>query len=158
MAKRHCFINTPAGTLRIEENDFGISSVHFTENRDDDTDEKGQFLSEAAKQLLQYFAGERREFSVPLSLSGTDFQMKVWRELMKIPYGKTLCYGDIAAAIGKPAACRAVGMAIHRNPVDIIAPCHRVIGKDGSLTGYAEGLDKKRFLLELERSDGWLRG
>lgn len=109
------------------------------------------FILEAERELNEYFAGNRREFSVPVHLSGTEFQKKVWRALCDIPYGETRSYKEIAAAVGNPKASRAVGMANHRNPVMILIPCHRVIGADGGLTGYAGGLDGKTALLELER-------
>lgn len=101
-------------------------------------------------QLEQYFAGERREFSFPLDLRGTDFQLACWRALLAIPYGETRSYADIARAVGSPHAFRAVGMANNRNPVAIVVPCHRVIASDGTLCGYGGGLDVKRKLLELE--------
>lgn len=108
-------------------------------------------LEEAARQLREYFAGQRREFDLPLRLRGTAFQMQVWQVLQAIPYGEVRTYGEIARAIGKPKACRAVGMANHNNPISIIVPCHRVVGAGGSLTGYGGGLENKRFLLELEK-------
>jgi len=103
-----------------------------------------------ALQLAEYFAGQRREFDLPLDLRGTDFQKSCWRELLKVPYGETRSYADIARAMGRPAAVRAVGLANGQNPIAIIVPCHRVIGSDGSLTGYGGGLETKRKLLELE--------
>ena len=107
-------------------------------------------LLEARRQLEEYFAGLRAAFSLPLAPEGTDFQKTVWRELENIPYGETRTYGQIARALGNPKASRAVGMANHKNPVAIMIPCHRVIGADGSLTGYAGGLDIKETLLRLE--------
>jgi O-6-methylguanine DNA methyltransferase len=101
-------------------------------------------------ELEEYFRGERREFTFPLDLRGTDFQLACWRALLAIPYGKTRTYADIARAVGKPNAFRAVGMANNRNPVAIVVPCHRVIASDGTLCGYGGGLDLKRKLLELE--------
>jgi O-6-methylguanine DNA methyltransferase len=101
-------------------------------------------------ELEEYFAGKRREFSFPLDLRGTDFQLACWHALIAIPYGETRSYADIARAIGRPHACRAVGMANNRNPVAIVVPCHRVIASDGTLCGYGGGLDIKRRLLELE--------
>lgn len=148
----YCHIKTPVGYLCITEDENGISSVNFTDKAGEENCKNAKFLLEAKKQLLEYFAGERTVFDIPLSLTGTDFQLKVWDELKKIPYGKTVCYGDIAAAVNNPKACRAVGMAIHCNPVGIIVPCHRVIGKNGSLTGFAAGLDIKQKLLTLEKS------
>lgn len=108
--------------------------------------------SGVAKQLREYFNGKRREFDIPLDAAGTDFQRSVWSALRKIPYGRTVSYADIARAIGKPKSMRAVGMANGRNPISIVVPCHRVIGADGSLTGYGGGLDRKRTLLNLESS------
>jgi O-6-methylguanine DNA methyltransferase len=101
-------------------------------------------------ELEEYFAGKRREFSFPLDLRGTDFQLSCWRALLAIPYGETRTYADVARAIGRPHAFRAVGMANNRNPVAIVVPCHRVIASDGTLCGYGGGLDTKRRLLELE--------
>lgn len=110
-------------------------------------------LRKTAAQLDEYFAGIRRDFDIPLTfITGTPFQRRVWQELSAIPYGETRSYADIAAAIGNPKAVRAVGMANHHNPISIIIPCHRVIGKDGSLTGYAGGLDAKTWLLAQEKS------
>jgi len=108
-------------------------------------------FTEVAAQLEEYFAGDRKEFTVPLAPSGTPFQLAVWTQLTKIPYGSTASYGDIARALGKrPVAARAVGLANGANPISIIVPCHRVIGSDGSLTGYGGGLDRKELLLRLE--------
>jgi methylated-DNA-[protein]-cysteine S-methyltransferase len=108
-------------------------------------------FTEAAGQLKAYFAGERTEFDLPLAPRGTPFQLAVWEQLARIPYGRTVCYGDVAAALGKsPAASRTVGLANGRNPISIILPCHRVIGADGSLTGYGWGLDRKEWLLQHE--------
>lgn len=108
-------------------------------------------LKEAVRQLQQYFVGNRKQFELPLGPEGTPFQQKVWAALLTIPYGETRSYKEIAAQIGNAKACRAVGMANHRNPIGIIIPCHRVIGSSGSLTGYAGGIDKKQLLLELEQ-------
>jgi len=109
-------------------------------------------IKKAALQFGEYFKGKRKSFILPLTMNGTDFQMKVWNALKKIPYGKTVSYGELAAMIGNPKACRAVGMANNRNPIAIIVPCHRIIGHDGSLTGYGGGLKLKSLLLELEKS------
>jgi methylated-DNA-[protein]-cysteine S-methyltransferase len=110
-------------------------------------------LREAKEQLLEYFAGKRRVFDLPISLSGTDFELSCWEALRAIPYAKTQSYAGVARAIGRPRAFRAVGGANHRNPVAIIVPCHRVVGSDGSLVGFGGGLDVKKFLLDLERSN-----
>lgn len=108
-------------------------------------------LDAAAAQLDEYFAGRRRVFDLPLGLPGTPFQRRVWRTLLDIRYGETVCYADVAARTGRPGAARAIGAAVGRNPVAVIVPCHRVVGADGSLTGYAGGLPAKRALLRLER-------
>lgn len=108
-------------------------------------------FSAAAAQLRAYFAGERRQFDLPLAPAGTEFQQRVWTALRGIPYGSTWSYGQLADKIGKPSAVRAVGLANGRNPIAVVIPCHRVIGSDGSLTGYGGGLERKSFLLDLER-------
>ena len=110
-------------------------------------------LELAAADLAEYFEGSRREFTVPVRLTGTDFQQEVWAALCEIPYGATATYGDIARRVGRPRACRAVGMANHRNPVPIIVPCHRVIGSGGALTGYGGGLAVKSYLLAWEKEN-----
>jgi methylated-DNA-[protein]-cysteine S-methyltransferase len=102
------------------------------------------------RQLAEYFAGQRTAFELPLAPAGTPFQRNVWDALLAIPYGETRSYGELAAAVGKPGAARAVGRANHDNPIGVVIPCHRVIGAAGSLTGYAGGVDRKRYLLELE--------
>ena len=104
----------------------------------------------AAEQLAEYFAGTRRAFTVPLRPAGTPFQRQVWEALQTIPYGETAAYGQVARQIGRPSAARAVGMAIHHNPIAVIIPCHRVVGANGALTGYAAGLPMKRRFLEWE--------
>lgn len=110
-------------------------------------------LNLAICELEEYFHRRRQGFTVPISLVGTPFQLEVWRALSVVPYGKTVTYGDLAVAIGHPKAFRAVGMACHANPVPILLPCHRIVGKGGALTGYSAGLDVKRRLLTLESSD-----
>ncbi|HEY2902366.1 MAG TPA: methylated-DNA--[protein]-cysteine S-methyltransferase [Polyangia bacterium] len=127
------FDSDPIGALRREQ---GV--------RDD------RRLQPAARQLDEYFAGRRTRFDLALAPRGTPFQKAVWAALVAIPFGQTASYGDIAQAIGQPAAVRAIGGANHRNPLAIVVPCHRVIGADGSLTGYGGGLDRKRLLLALE--------
>jgi methylated-DNA-[protein]-cysteine S-methyltransferase len=107
-------------------------------------------LPEVRRQLAEYLAGERDEFDLPLAPRGTEFERRVWQGLGAIPYGETRSYAEVARSIGHPAACRAVGRANGRNPIAVVIPCHRVIGSDGSLTGYGGGLDLKRFLLDLE--------
>jgi methylated-DNA-[protein]-cysteine S-methyltransferase len=110
-----------------------------------------QLLREARQQLRAYFAEELKVFALPLALQGTEFQMRVWNELLNIPYGETSSYGELAARLGQPNASRAVGLANGRNPISIIVPCHRVVGSNGSLTGYGGGLPRKRWLLDHER-------
>ncbi len=112
-----------------------------------------EVLRQAVQELTEFFTGERRNFTVPLAPVGTPFQQQVWRALQNIPYGATCSYRDIACAVGRPAACRAVGMANHCNPIPIIIPCHRVVGADGRLTGYAGGLAIKSRLLQFEREN-----
>lgn len=107
-------------------------------------------LKPVTSQLAAYFSGTRREFDLPLAPAGTEFQRRVWNALLEIPYGETWSYGELAARIGSPGAARAVGLANGRNPISVIVPCHRVIGADGSLTGYGGGMDRKRILLDLE--------
>jgi methylated-DNA-[protein]-cysteine S-methyltransferase len=109
-------------------------------------------LKPALAQLRAYFAGERRDFELPLAPEGTPFQQRVWKELRRIPYGETISYGELAKRIGQPGAARAVGLANGQNPLSIVVPCHRVIGADGSLTGYGGGLPRKRWLLAHEGS------
>ncbi len=142
-----CNYKSPFGSIILQEEDGALTMVKFGRCR-----EQGEsaLLQETRRQLDEYFAGKRKEFDLPHKAEGTLFQQKVWQALQQIPYGKTVCYKDIAEAVGSPKACRAVGMANHNNPICIIVPCHRVIGANGSLVGYAEGLDVKQKLLELE--------
>lgn len=114
--------------------------------------ERGGVLARAAAQLTEYFAGERRDFDLPLAPSGSAFQIAVWRALARIPFGATTSYGELARSIGRPSASRAVGAANGRNPLSIVLPCHRVIGASGELTGYGGGLPMKRWLLDHERA------
>lgn len=143
-----CAVSTPVGRLMITERDGCVTRVDAA---DGDLPAPYTPVQRAcAAQLAAYFAGERRVFDVPLSPAGTEFQQRVWAALRLIPWGETRTYGEIAAAIGLPRASRAVGGAIHRNPVLILIPCHRVVGKDGKLTGFRAGLAMKRELLERE--------
>jgi methylated-DNA-[protein]-cysteine S-methyltransferase len=138
--------------LRLVASDCGIRAIEFTSTKpvDGHRQDANPFLREAASQLRAYFAGNLRRFQLPLDMSGTEFQKRVWRELAKIRYGETRSYAQIAAAIGTPKAVRAVGAANGANPVAIVVPCHRVIGSGGKLTGYGGGLPLKKRLLELE--------
>jgi len=141
--------------LGIAEDNGKVCCVCFgtVKKQDDYEIEETSLIKETAQQLEQYFNRERKVFNLPLKLNGTDFQVKVWNALTEIAYGETRSYKELAAMTGNPKACRAVGMANNRNPIAIIVPCHRVIGHDGSLTGYAGGLELKRQLLELEKTD-----
>jgi len=150
---------SPIGRLTLSGDGRALTSIFFERDgrlaggppagwRED-----ARALRDARAQLEEYFAGKRVVFDLPLALRGTPFQMGVWRALLRIPYGATASYGEIAAAIGRPGASRAVGGANHNNPIPIIVPCHRVIGSDGSLTGYGGGEDRKRRLLALEGAD-----
>jgi len=146
------YYNFPVGTLGIGEDGSGISHIFLPGTVDVSAAEKQEtpLLCKAAEQLMQYFAGTRTAFDLPLSPQGTVFQRRVWETLCSIPYGESISYGELAAMLGNPKAGRAVGMANHRNPIMIVIPCHRVSGKDGTLTGYAGGLEMKRALLDLE--------
>lgn len=146
------YLSSPIGTLRLEANQQGICRLAFCHTAVEYPETSvSPFLIEAKNQLDEYFSGKRKIFSLPLSLQGTNFQIQVWEALQTIPYGETWYYGQLAEAVGNPKACRAVGMANHRNPLPILIPCHRVIGKNGSLTGYGGGLDLKEKLLALEQ-------
>lgn len=145
------FIQTPIGILEITGNSSGLSSVIFKENEVViETEKIPEELKDAVFQLREYFEGNRKEFTLKLSPKGTDFQKRVWEELRKIPYGKTVNYLQIAKRLGDPKVIRAAASANGKNPISIIIPCHRVIGSDGSLTGYAGGLHRKEWLLEHE--------
>lgn len=142
---------SPVGELFIAENDAGICCVSFSPLDDVGILKKETALiKKTAKQLQEYFSGKRKQFDIPLSTHGTDFQQKVWQSLQQIPYGETRCYEQIAESVGNPKACRAVGSANNKNPISILIPCHRVIGKNGKPVGYGGGLDIKEFLLNLE--------
>ncbi len=149
-------IDSPVGELLASADAAGrITGLHFLDGhrlpaRDSSWVRDEQALASLRRQLEEYFAGERREFELDLAPSGTPFQLSVWRELRAIPYGETASYGEIAAAVGQPGAARAVGGANNRNPIAIIVPCHRVIGANGTLTGYGGGLPRKQRLLALE--------
>jgi methylated-DNA-[protein]-cysteine S-methyltransferase len=140
-------------TLRLVAGNVGLRAIVFGEAESEDTedDDAHPVLRAAIDQLSAYFAGSLREFSLPLEMAGTDFQMRVWRMLCKIPYGETRSYRDLAIALGKPTAVRAVGAANGANPLPIVVPCHRVIGANGSLVGYGGGLALKKRLLALEQ-------
>lgn len=134
----------------IAADDEAIVALDFSEEELSSSFET-ELLRQAASQLDEYYRGERKTFSLPLKVTGTVFQERVWQALLTIPYGQTRSYGEIAAQVGNPKASRAVGMANNRNPISIIIPCHRVIGSDGKLVGYGGGMHRKVWLLDLEK-------
>ena len=134
-----------------------IRGIYFGTKTLEGEKKNTELIREAALQLSQYFDGRRKKFDLKLSYHGTEFQIKVWKALEKIPYGETCTYKDIAESVGIPKGCRAVGMANNRNPIVIVVPCHRVIGMNGSLTGYAGGLEMKEYLLDLEKRNQKLK-
>lgn len=158
MARTHKTIDSPLGELTLTATDGVLSGLYFPGHwympapeafgarRDDG-------FEPAERQLAEYFAGERTEFDLPSTLAGDEFQRRVWTLIDQIPYGRTTTYGEMARELGDPTIAREVGAAVGRNPLSVIVPCHRIVGKDGSLTGYAGGLDRKRFLLDLEGAD-----
>lgn len=148
---------TPLGPMWAVADTAGLAALHFDGDdaglpfrREAREDEGHPVLRQTAEQVMAYFRGERRNFTVPLAPAGTPFQHRVWRQLGTLSFGATATYRDIAAAIGRPTAIRAAGAANGANPVSIIVPCHRVIGSDGALTGYGGGLPRKRALLDFE--------
>lgn len=149
------YLNTQLGWVKItgnaKPNNEAITHIDFVATQDQPSNET-PVLAKAKQQLEEYFAGKRTEFDLPLAPKGTEFQQQVWQELRTIPFGKTTSYQYIAKAVGKPKGSQAVGGANGKNPIAIVIPCHRVIGKNGNLTGYAGGLDKKSWLLALEQN------
>ena len=154
--KHHTVIDSPYGPLTLVANDGILCGLYMTEQRHRPPEESfglrdETLFAEAEDQLEAYFAGDLKEFTLELHLHGTPFQRTVWDQLREIPYGETRSYGELAAVLGNPSASRAVGLANGKNPIGIIVPCHRVVGANGSLTGYGGGLDRKRRLLDFER-------
>jgi methylated-DNA-[protein]-cysteine S-methyltransferase len=151
-----CYFQSPIGRLLLTSDGTALTGLSMEPSRKAQStdgwseDPTVAPLSAALRQLGEYFAGTRREFDLPLRMRGTEFQQRVWRELTEIPYGQTWSYGELAKRIDNPSASRAVGLANGRNPISILVPCHRVIGADGSLTGYGGGLERKRWLLAHE--------
>jgi methylated-DNA-[protein]-cysteine S-methyltransferase len=150
-------IDSPVGKLKLVASDMGLVAILWENNKPNRVrlgelteDRKHSILVETERQLGEYFAGKRKNFSVALDMRGTPFQKNVWEALLAIPFGETRSYGQLAKLLGNPAAMRAVGAANGRNPISIIVPCHRVIGSSGKLTGFAGGLDTKASLLNLE--------
>jgi methylated-DNA-[protein]-cysteine S-methyltransferase len=151
----YSYMDSPVGKLFLAGDQEGIRFINFPKEKkpvvpDSDWVEMPAFFTSAVAELEEYFAGSRRHFSVDIQPRGTDFQLSVWRALQKVPYGKTVSYGELAKRVGNPNASRAVGAANGANPIPIIIPCHRVIGAGGNLTGFGGGLAVKQFLLELE--------
>ncbi len=150
------WMESPVGELLVAADENAVTMIGFREGRHpgmiaEGWRQGGPVVAEARRQLSEYFQGRRRRFDLPLAPSGTPFQLRAWRALQEIPYGATRSYGEQARAMGQPRAVRAVGAANGRNPIAIVVPCHRVIGGDGTLTGYGGGLDIKQYLIELER-------
>jgi methylated-DNA-[protein]-cysteine S-methyltransferase len=155
MDRVHTVIASPLGGLTVVAEDGGLSGLYFEgHRRGPGADELGAYresgFEDVRCQLDEYFAGERTRFELPLAPRGNDFQQRVWRLLREIPFGETRSYGDLARRLGDVSLAQAVGSANGRNPLSVIVPCHRVVGAGGDLTGYAGGLDRKRFLLDLE--------
>lgn len=152
--RTHTVTESPIGELTLVAEDDALVGLYMEVHRRPPQAPLGERtdrgFERAIEQLREYFAGERTAFDLPLRPAGSGFELSVWEQLTKIPYGETRSYGELARALGDPGAAQAVGAANGRNPIAIVVPCHRVIGADGSLVGYAGGLDRKRFLLDLE--------
>jgi methylated-DNA-[protein]-cysteine S-methyltransferase len=153
--KQAYFYETQIGRIGIAEENGFVTNVFFggTVRPKEFEEHETAGIKRAATQIKEYLQGKRREFDLPVLPEGTEFEKMVWNELLKIPYGETRTYRELAKRIGKPNACRAVGRANGRNPISILIPCHRVIGADGTLTGYAGGLEMKKILLQIENSE-----
>jgi methylated-DNA-[protein]-cysteine S-methyltransferase len=157
----YSILKTPMGDLLLVANETELIGLYFdgcdhvpTARSTWTLDPQHPILRQAGKQLREFFEGKRTSFSLPFRFAGTDFQERVWREIARIPYGKTISYSELARRAGKPQAIRPAGMNTGRNPLSIVIPCHRVVGKDGGITGYAGGLEWKRHLLNLEKHGG----
>jgi methylated-DNA-[protein]-cysteine S-methyltransferase len=153
----YTWIESPIGRLLLVADDDGLREIAFAEGRTAPVVHPswtcgGAFLREPVHQFHAFFAGELRDFDLPLNPQGTAFQQRVWKLLREIPFGETISYGELARRTGNPAASRAVGLANGSNPISIVVPCHRVIGSNGKLTGYGGGLENKRWLIDFERS------
>ena len=160
---RFVIMPSPVGDLTLAASERGLAAVYFDRHahgpttteravwtRDDGRNPESGILTQAREQLTAYFAGERTVFDLPLAAAGTPFQQRVWAELRRIPFGGRSSYGELARRLGQPGAPRAVGAANGRNPISIVVPCHRVVGTNGSLTGFGGGIERKRWLLEHE--------
>jgi len=157
-ASCYTIVPSPVDNLTLVADDTALTGLHFAGHGQPSAAGRGwtrndrhPVLREAAKQLREYFAGKRAEFTIPLRLAGTPFQEKVWRQIALIPHGETISYGELAKRAGSPRAIRAAGTSTGRNPVAVIIPCHRVMGKNGDLCGFGGGLDRKRRLLAIEK-------
>ena len=148
----NCLYNSPIGVLKISEDNGKIIGLYPNQKEKGGQEQHSELLKEACRQLDEYFQGKRKQFDLPINYKGTPFQEKVWRELQNIPYGETRSYEDIAIKIGSPKAVRAVGQANNRNPILLLIPCHRVIQKNGDISGFACGIKTKKYLLDLEKS------
>ena len=146
------YLDSKFGTLEVCADQDGVTSIHFVQDKSK-TSKRCFFTQQAVEQLVEYFAGKRTQFDLRLNAQGTAFQHQVWKALSTIQYGKTCSYADIAKSINNPKAVRAVGAANGRNPLTIVVPCHRVIGKNGKLTGYAGGIERKQWLLDHEQQE-----
>lgn len=154
MENCYAIYKTDIGYIKIDYNQNAIIGLKIIIDTDVNNEGiKTELTTKTFTQVNEYLNGERKQFNIPIAPQGTEFQKKVWQALCNIPYGKTVSYKEIAEKIGNDKACRAVGMANNKNPIMIIIPCHRVIGKNGKLTGYAGGLDLKSFLLDLEKKN-----
>jgi methylated-DNA-[protein]-cysteine S-methyltransferase len=156
MNRTHTVIDSPIGDLTLVGDDDGLVALYMVQQRHRPGPETfgepdATAFDAVREQLGEYFEGTRTDFDLPLSLHGTPFQLTVWHELLKIPYGETISYGELAARLGNPSASRAVGLANGKNPVSIVVPCHRVVGSKGDLTGYGGGIERKQHLLGFER-------
>ena len=161
MSRSHTIVDSPIGSLTLVAVDGMLAGLYMEQHRY--APDRSTFgprdpavFAAAAAQLEEYFAGERREFDIPVVFEGTPFQQTVWRALQEIPCGETMSYRELAERIGRPSASRAVGLANGHNPISIVVPCHRVVGSNGSLTGYGGGIERKRYLLNLERGQAQL--
>ena len=151
MINYFCY-DTEIGRIKISEKDGKIIGLGFSDyKKEDEIEKETDAIRKTYLQLKEYLSGKRKNFDIEIEMIGTEFQKKVWKELLNIPYGETRSYKDIAIAIGNGKACRAVGNANNKNPIAIIVPCHRVVGSNGSMTGYAGGLDIKEKLLKIEK-------
>jgi methylated-DNA-[protein]-cysteine S-methyltransferase len=156
--RTHTVIDSPLGPLTLVATNGVLAGLYMVRQRHRPAtetfghrDPDGDAFAETEGQLKEYFAGQRRDFDLPMAFHGTPFQQRVWTALCEIPYGETVSYGRLANELGQPTAARAVGLANGKNPIGIIVPCHRVVGSTGDLTGYGGGLERKRYLLDFER-------